>query len=110
MISGIHKANEDDFGGSLVCWGINNKGQTDAPSGHFIQVSSGTFHSCAVKDDETVSCWGAQGIAYSPEGSFLQVSAGGYHTCGVLKDGKLKCWGKNYAGQSSPPDGEYVQV
>ncbi|MDB3902363.1 hypothetical protein N9362_00235 [bacterium] len=99
-----------DFGGKLVCWGANDHGQAAPPDGEFIQVSAGHFHSCGVKIDETVKCWGMAGIGMSPGGLFLQVSAGSKHTCGILKDHTLRCWGKNSSGQADPPLGRYVQV
>ena len=87
--------NAEPFGGALMCWGFNQKGQAKPPAGTFIQVSCGMFHSCALSIDEHIKCWGAQGIGASPEGEFLQVSCGNFHTCAILKDGHLKCWGKN---------------
>ena len=99
-----------DFGGKVVCWGADDHGQSASPDGEFIQVSAGHFHSCGVKIDETVKCWGMGGIGASPGGLFLQVSAGSKHTCGILKDHTLRCWGKNSSGQADPPLGRYVQV
>jgi len=42
----------------IACWGTNDYGQTDAPSGSFTQISSGFDHSCAVTTSDTVACWG----------------------------------------------------
>ena len=83
-----------DFGGKAVCWGANDHEQATAPNGEFIQISAGQFHSCGVKVDETIKCWGAPGVSNNPTGLFQQVSAGAYHTCGVLKDRSLRCWGE----------------
>ena len=58
---------DGEFGGTLTCWGFNQKGQAAPPPGTFIQVSCGSFHSCALSIDESVQCWGAQGIGSSPE-------------------------------------------
>ena len=104
--------NSEPFGGELMCWGFNQKGQAKPPAGTFIQVSCGMFHSCALSIDEKIKCWGAQGIGSSPEGEFLQVSCGNFHTCAILKDGHLKCWGKNYDNQvtDAPTGGGFVQV
>ena len=105
-------ANAEEFGGTLTCWGFNQKGQSAPPAGTFIQVSCGSFHSCALSIDESIKCWGAQGIGSSPEGEFLQVSAGSFHTCAVRKDGYLQCWGKDYEHQvtDTPTSGDFVQV
>ena len=46
------------IGGSVVCWGSNLYGQTDAPVGSFLEVTTGHRFSCGIKTDRTVSCWG----------------------------------------------------
>jgi len=96
-----------DFGGPLRCWGTNTKNQASPPPGVFVQISCGHMHSCAVAINETVSCWGE---LHSPQGFFTQVSSGENHACGILKDGTLSCWGRDDFGQSSPPNGTFVQV
>jgi len=106
----IEQSSRSLFGGRVVCWGDNGKGQSAPDEGDYMQVSAGQFHSCALHTDESVKCWGMKGAGQDPTGQFLQVSAGGFHSCGVRKDGTLKCWGKNYEGQATPPDGRFVQV
>ncbi len=60
------------------------------------QVSAGAHHTCGLKTDGTLACWGRNdyGQATPPAGTFSQVSAGGYHTCGLKTDGTLACWGR----------------
>ena len=57
------------------------------------QVSAGAWHTCAVKTDGTVVCWGDNeyGEATVPSGltSVAQVSTGAYHTCALKTDGTL---------------------
>ncbi|OQR87140.1 hypothetical protein ACHHYP_09492 [Achlya hypogyna] len=106
----IHSVSAADFGGKVLCWGEDMLGQSSPPDAEFIQVSCGRFHSCGVKLDETVECWGDPNHAMTPEGLFVQVSCGDFHTCGILKDGTLSCWGVNYDGQLDAPTGKYVQV
>ena len=87
------------------------KGPTsDAPRFH--QVSAGGGHTCGVRTDGTVACWGHDyyGQATPPSGTFQQVSAGGGNTCGILTDGTVTCWVWNYAGQATPPSGTFQQV
>ncbi len=80
-----------------------------------LSVSSGDFHTCAVKSDGTVWCWGdntsgelgngvpgvdfftAQEVAVISNA--LEVSAGGAHTCARLNDGRITCWGAGGSGQ-----------
>ena len=64
--------------GTVVCWGSDNVGQSDAPGGQYRAVSAGRSHSCGLRTDGTVACWGDSsfGGADSPEGQFLAVTAG----------------------------------
>ena len=84
-----------------------------------IQVSAGGSHTCAVKSDNTVWCWGSDNEGQlgnnSTSNSSLpvqvhgannigmlagvaQVSAGEYHSCAVA-GGNAYCWGDNSYGQ-----------
>ena len=60
---------------------------------------------CALLDDGTVACWGADGSRQSspPEGTFQQVDAGGSHTCGLRTNGTVACWGWNNSGETDVP-------
>ncbi|KAJ1478947.1 regulator of chromosome condensation 1/beta-lactamase-inhibitor protein II, partial [Baffinella frigidus] len=81
--------------------------------------------SCAILDDGSVKCWGANSngqlglgdyenrgddangdrlsrcgnVDLGPNRTAVAVSAGGSHTCAVLDGGSLKCWGANSYGQ-----------
>ena len=134
MVSSGHKftcAVKND--GTAWCWGHNLHGQlgidtmTEEPDNITpIQVqgldevdviSAGGNHTCAVKNDGTLWCWGFNdrgqlGIgtygddaeALLPQhvpdlNSVLSISAGKRHTCAVDGDGDLYCWGANWSGQ-----------
>jgi len=126
-------------GGAVRCWGhgangvlgygnTNNIGDSAKPSsagdvnvgGTVVQLSAGSFHTCAVLSTGTVRCWGygANGqLGYgstvnvgdtaSPAsagdvalaGKALAVSAGGQHTCALLVSGDVQCWGLGALGQ-----------
>ncbi len=77
-------------------------------------ISAGEDHTCGIKSDGTLACWGRNDYGQStpPGGTFRQVSAGEYHTCGVKSDGTLACWGSNDWGQSTlrVPSVRSVQV
>ncbi len=62
----------------------------------FAQVSAGGLHSCGLRTDGSVFCWGANdGQLDVPEGiKFSQIAAGGWHTCGIVDGGqRVICWG-----------------
>jgi hypothetical protein len=75
-------------------------------------VNAGTSHTCGVRADGAVACWGddGEGQASPPAGTFTQVSAGDFHTCGLHADGTVACWGFNVHNQASPPAGTFTQV
>jgi alpha-tubulin suppressor-like RCC1 family protein len=79
-------------------------------------VSAGGYHTCGLKEDGTLQCWGVNGYGQttvpSPNTNWAQVNAGGYHTCGLKADGTLRCWGRNDFGQSTipAPNTSWVQV
>jgi Regulator of chromosome condensation (RCC1) repeat len=75
-------------------------------------VSAGDNHSCGVRSDGTLACWGANfyGESAPPAGTFTQVAAGSLHSCGVRTGGALACWSYNANGQSSPPSGTFTAV
>jgi alpha-tubulin suppressor-like RCC1 family protein len=82
------------------------------PVGTFAQVSAGWQHTCAVKSDGTVACWGYNGYGETtpPAGTFIQVTVGSYHTCALKSDGTVACWGSNFYGEATPPGGTFAQI
>ena len=83
---------------SCACWGDDSSGQTDAPGGEILAVSAGGAHSCAIRADGTLACWGSNAdgqLTGVPTGQFVAVAAGGAHSCAIRADGTLACWGSN---------------
>jgi hypothetical protein len=77
-----------------------------------LRVASGGAHTCALKLDDTIVCWGLNnhGQAAPPAGAFSAVSAGTLHTCAIRADDTIACWGKNADGESTPPSGTFKSV
>jgi hypothetical protein len=99
--------------GSVMCWGDNEHGQIDSPSGTlFTDISAGDEHSCGVTKDSTLSCWGRNDRQQRdvPEGKFTKVAAGWRHTCALRSDGVALCWGDNAFGQATPPAGVFREL
>jgi alpha-tubulin suppressor-like RCC1 family protein len=77
------------------------------------------LHSCAVRTDGSLVCWGAGttaatdcrpanlncGQALAPDGLFREVAAGYTQSCGVRDDGSVTCWGYDANGQLDVPSG-----
>ena len=116
---------------TLKCWGRNGDGQLGygdttqrtSPEATLVvalgsgrtakMVSAGESHTCAVLDDDTLKCWGANGdgqlgiggltssnsVDFGSGRTVRSASAGDYHTCAVLSDGSTWCWGHNGDGQ-----------
>ncbi len=115
--------------GRVKCWGRNLDGQlgdggSDPDPGvatavdvlgidDAIAISAGSSHTCVLRSDQTVACWGGgargalgNGVA---ENSPVPVSvagiddaidlvAGDLHTCALHEGGTMSCWGYNYFG------------
>lgn len=96
--------------GQPVCLPYFNGDRVQAPQEQsFRQVVSGLAHSCALRHDGSVACWGDShdGRLNPPGAGYSSISSRGYHTCGVRSTGpgagQVDCWGTNTA--SFPPSG-----
>ena len=61
----------------------------------FVQVSTGDGHSCAVRADDTITCWGNNnaGQVDAPPERFRAVTAGSASSCGLHVYSRARCWG-----------------
>ena len=119
--------------GSISCWGDNTFGQLGNGQSGFdwndrsiyssvpvsvaditdaTALAVGFHHSCALREDGTISCWG-HNVSNRP-GSIADSSvpvevleitdataltAGFKHSCALHQDGTISCWGDNTSGQ-----------
>jgi hypothetical protein len=86
---------------ALVCDGAE-------PSG-FVAIDAGIRHTCALRDDGSIACWGLDntGQTKAPAGTFSSVSAWSEHSCAVdAATQQITCWG----GSTFKPSGTFLQV
>lgn len=128
--------------GSVWCWGTNANGEAGDGStephltpvavsslGAATQVVTGRgAHTCAIRADGGVSCWGLNSHGKLGNGSLVdgtqalpgpvpgfgagpvrQLALGGHHTCARDSGDQVWCWGNNAGGllgNGISPDGE----
>jgi hypothetical protein len=122
--------------GAVSCWGRGSIGQlgngntsdqtmpTLTSSLGFgrtaVAISAGSYHTCVILDNGSVSCWGEGGdgqLGYGgPYGTFnknsptltsslgvgrtaVAISAGSVHTCVILDNNSVSCWGNGDFGK-----------
>lgn len=135
-----------DAAGSVYCWGNNGLGgqlgngtvtgvfrpTQVVSSAAFVQISASSYHTCGVRTDMSLTCWGmdderqlglgrrgsqectAAGFTDRCEPSpalvtgatqrWRSVTAGGNHTCAISDVGFLYCWGRNRSFQAGGED------
>ena len=79
----------------------------------FVQVATGENHTCALRGNGQVVCWGAndQGQLDAPADlRFRQIASGWRFSCGILTDSTLACWGRDSHKQADPPVGQLEAV
>lgn len=122
--------------GALYCWGLGTNGSLgngDAPERYipnpqainnsltWLKISSGGpgfgggAHSCGIKTDNSLWCWGmgnsgqlgdntaaisrATPNQITGGGSWKDISTGGQHSCGIMADDTMRCWGDGMNGR-----------
>ena len=94
-----------------------------------VRLGIGNEHSCVLKSDKKVWCWGrgrydkfgngndtdqVYAIAVQSDLDVIQVQTGRHHTCGILENRTVHCWGRGNSGQlghgQTPEDSSGVSV
>lgn len=76
--------------------------------GTFEQVRTGNIHTCALRADGVMQCWGPNSSGEAPPvqqagvGVYTAIGTGLFHTCAVRSDGKIECFGYNQYGYANP--------
>jgi hypothetical protein len=58
-------------------------------------ISAGYVHTCVLKNDGNVGCWGSSESGQSAnytKGDAIAISSGGHYTCVLKSDGNAECW------------------
>ena len=82
-------------------------------------MATGTIHSCALKTDGSIQCWGIDDgssfdngqVASAPTGpGFSHVSLGGWNSCALTGNGRIECWGDTWVADGTPIFEDFVQL
>lgn len=97
---------------TVICWGGNQYGQADPPTGQFTDITAYLGHSCGLRTNGTIICWGYNeyGQTEAPTGQFTTITTGAYHSCGIRTDHTVTCWGSNKFGQTETPTGQFTTI
>ena len=113
--------------GTALCWGIGSEdnltpGQEPYEKGQvtltptepvFQQIGAGHGHTCGLKMDGSLQCWGAgSGSNNVPTGTgFVSLAVGFHHNCALDSDRELTCWGWTAFGLvEDVPEGTFQSV
>ena len=93
--------------GLLQCWGYDDYGQSQVPSGVFQDVATASKVTCAVDPAGTLSCWGHPdyaAVSGAPtSGTFETVAVSANGGCALDAEGTPTCWADYGSSAGDPP-------
>ena len=98
-VGGYHACAVRQTDHAALCWGSNSHFQRSPPDGEFHAVTGGWFHSCGLRPEGQVVCWGDNTYGQTdvpPDlGSVRAITSGNDHNCAIRADNTVTCWGFN---------------
>jgi alpha-tubulin suppressor-like RCC1 family protein len=89
-------------GGTVVAWGGNQYGQSDACAEDAVAISAGNYHTLLLKSDGTVVACGT-GVEVPPDlRNVVAIASGWHHGLALLADGTVRAWGLSEAATNVP--------
>lgn len=94
---------------SVMAWGDNSGGQTNAPGNlkDIVAISGGDYHSLALRHDGTLIGWGYNGDGQASVPTnvlrFVTIASGAAHNLAIKENGAPVAWGRNDYGQLNIP-------
>lgn len=100
----------------------NNQRDSDADGVgdicEYVDLTAGANHTCGLRADGSVSCWGNNdyGQSDAPVFNFIAIAAGRNHTCGLLnsgdpaKKGTVYCWGDARGNITAGVNGQFTRI
>lgn len=86
--------------GKVECWGNPDI----EPSVPVKAIGSRGLTTCVIRNDDSVTCWGAGGARDAPINiAASKLAVGDGHACALLTDGSITCWGDNSQGAAAVP-------
>lgn len=87
----------------------------------YIEISSGSYHACALREDGSIDCWlnevDAQYVYDHDQDTppiddgFVSITSGRYHSCALRENGTAECWGRDEEGQlKAPQDETFISI
>lgn len=95
--------------GTVYVWGSTS---TTQAGDDFIAVAAGDGYSLAVKEDGTITAWGANASTHNYTGdTYIDVAANKFHSIALLENGTIVGKGRSNEGQLVSPEGKvFVKI